>query len=257
MENTKSRLWISLAVYALWIAATLVGGQMLLGGETASLEQLVSQGIGWNFVVAIVVLLLAIVIFRWKDLAFDAPHSLARTMWFPLIILALISSPLLSTGMPTTTVVAFVGINTAMVGFSEEVMFRGIIFRALEERMRIWPAIILTSILFGSVHLGNVFITGDLFHAALQSTAAAMSGFIFMAILIRTGSIWPAIIYHFLWDYFLFLSGAASAQQGAEVAAPTGGWVIALPLLIALPNFLCALFLLRNVGKDDRGESHA
>lgn len=254
MEHTKSRIWISLGVYVIWIAITVFGGQLLLGGELGSLEALVANGVGWHFIAAIAVLLVAIVACRWKDMAFVAPHSLVRTLWFPVLFLCLIATVMLLTGVPPIGVVGFVALNTALVGFSEEVMFRGVIYRALEERMSVWPAIILTSLAFGAVHVANVLITGDLQAAALQAVAATMSGFIFMAIVIRTGSIWPAIVYHALWDFVLFIAGAANeptadAAQAASEALPGTPWAIALPLALALPNFLCALVLLRGVGK--------
>lgn len=80
-----------------------------------------------------------------------------------------------------------------------------------------------------------------------------MSGLIFIAIVIRTGSLWPAIIYHFLWDCMLFLMGTASPARPEGAADPeieaaiAGGGAVLIPLLIALPNFLCALVLLRKV----------
>lgn len=249
MEDAKSRIWISLAVFAVWSAVTRVGGQMLVSGDTGTLEEVVANGVGWHFVIAIGVLFAAIAGFRWKDMAFAKPKALVGTLWFPGIVLCALASIMLVTGLPPARVALFMAINTTLVGISEEVMFRGVIYRALEDRMRIWPAIILTCILFGSVHLANVFITGDLQSAALQSVAAAMSGLIFMAILIRTGSIWPAIIYHALWDFILFSAGASDpeAAQSAEPALEVGGAMLLLPFAIALPNFLFALVLLRKV----------
>lgn len=118
---------------------------------------------------------------------------------------------------------------------------------------KVWTAIIITTVLFGAVHVLNGFTTGEWGTAVLQAVAAGMSGLIFIAIVIRTGSLWPAIIYHFLWDCMLFLLGTASAARpeaaadsGTEAALERGGAVL-FPLLIALPNFLCALVLLRNV----------
>ncbi|CRI66277.1 hypothetical protein THIOKS12720003 [Thiocapsa sp. KS1] len=60
----------------------------------------------------------------------------------------------------------------------------------------IWPAILVTSLLFGGIHSLNVFTTGHLLTSVIQSGAALLSGLLFIAIRLRTGSLWPAIITH-------------------------------------------------------------
>lgn len=243
---------MSLLVYVVWIIITLLGARILTGGET-SLNELVSSGVGWHFAMAIAWLLLAAFLFRWSDLHFGKAHSLLRVLWFPSIYLLLFALGIGFTGMPAVSIVCFVVINTLMVGMSEEIMFRGVLFRAFEKAMPIWPAILLTSLLFGAVHALNGFITGDFGTAMVQSIAAAMSGLVFMAILLRTGSIWPAIIYHFLWDCLIFLmsvgANAGEVEAGAEVSS--GGTVLA-PILLNLPNMICALILLRRIDKGGR-----
>lgn len=151
----------SLAIYVLWIASTLFGARLIAGSDT-SLDELVSTGIGWHFGVAIALLLVAIVVFKWNDMHFTKPHSLGRVLWFPAIYLVLFAGGVTFLVAPPLSVVLFLAINTLMVGASEEIMFRGVLFRAFEKAMPIWPTIILTSVLFGAVHSLNVFITGEL-----------------------------------------------------------------------------------------------
>ncbi|MCJ1959889.1 CPBP family intramembrane glutamic endopeptidase [Novosphingobium mangrovi (ex Hu et al. 2023)] len=259
----KMRLVQSLGVYALWVLVTLLGAKWLLGGEEAGLEELVKNGIGWQFVGASALLLAAIAFFRWNDLKFTAPHAVFAVMWLPVVLLLAISSLIALTGFPSRTVTLYVLFNTFLVGFSEEVMFRGILFRALLESLRIWPAIIVTSLLFGAVHSLNGVNTGDWGGALLQSVTAAMSGMIFIAIVLRTGSIWPAIIYHWLWDGVIFLMGVAGATRGDPSAssppevAPLGAGAFVFPLLMVLPNFIWAMWLLRKVRRETACEEHA
>ncbi len=250
MAGTSHRFWISLIVLLAWGAATMFGAQWLAGGQETSLDDLVQQGIGWQFVAAIAILLIAIAIFRWKDIGFVEPHSLLRVMWFPSLYLVAFAAGIVWLGLPPLMTTLLVFVNTMMVGFSEEVMFRGVLLRASVERMSIWPAILLNMALFGGVHAFNGFITGNFDAAILQSIAAGMSGLVFIAILLRTGSIWPAIIYHGLWDFALFTVGLASAEaghggSGGEMPAYAGY----LPVILNLPNFLFALFLLRGIHK--------
>ena len=251
MSGTSNRFWISIAVLLLWGAATMFGAQILGGGEEISLDELVRQGVGWQFVAAIAILLAAIAIFRWRDIGFVRPHSLFRVMWFPCIYLLLFGAGIVYLGLPPLVTTLLVFLNTMMVGFSEEVMFRGVLFRASIERMSVWPAILLNMMLFGGVHAFNGFITGEFGAAIQQSFAAGMSGLVFIAIMLRTGSIWPAIIYHGLWDFALFTVGMASAASGGgEAAGELPAYAGYLPIVMNLPNFIFALILLRNIHKD-------
>lgn len=247
LDSTAKRIWISLAVTAAWVATTLFGARLITGGDT-SLDELVSTGIGWHFLVAIAILVVAIVVFKWNDIGFNKPHSVLRVLWFPAIYLVVFAGGLAVRGVPSMSVVFFVAINTIMVGASEEIMFRGVLLRAFDKAMSIWPAIILTTVLFGAVHSLNGFITGQFGPALIQSVAAGLSGLVFMAILIRTGSIWPGIIYHFLWDFLIFLLVSAAAPEAA--AADTGGMAMYGPILLSLPNVICAAILLRHVGRE-------
>jgi hypothetical protein len=85
----------------------------------------------------------------------------------------------------------------------------------------------------------------------MQSVPAAMGGILFVAIVIRTESIWPAIIYHWLWDCVLFvlLTGSQASGTEANPAAfdALGSAQTFLPIIMGLPNFICGLILLRNV----------
>ena len=109
---------------------------------------------------------------------------------------------------------------------------------------------------FGSIHSLNVFVTGDLKSALVQSAAAFLSGLMFIALRLRTGSLWPPIIVHALWDFATFMLGAAgdSAAHGnlpSEAATlPTASGLSALlPVLIVLPNAIYGLWLMRNIGR--------
>lgn len=247
----NTRIAISLVVYCLWIVVTLLGAKLLLGGEQVPLDEMVKNGIGWQFVAAAAVLVAAIFACKWNDLAFRPPHSIVRVIWFPALWLGLISMGLFVVGLPPGQMLAFILLNTLLVGFSEEVMFRGVLFRALLTQYRVWSAIIVSSILFGAVHILNVFNTGDLGGALMQSVPAGMSGILFVAIVIRTGSIWPAIIYHALWDCILFAmltgSQASGVEANPDALEALGPAEALLPVAMGLPNLICGLVLLRNV----------
>jgi membrane protease YdiL (CAAX protease family) len=144
----------------------------------------------------------------------------------------------LLSGLPPASVMIILAVNTFAVGFSEEMMFRGVLYRALARRLAFWPAIWITSILFGGIHLLNAFTTGDLTAATLQAITAFMSGVFFLTCVLRTGSILPSMLYHACWDFLLTVSTAGAARTGATEADMSGLAYVLPPLLLILPNFL-------------------
>lgn len=249
MKGTASRLWISLVIVVVYLVIAIQGANVLMAEGESSLVDLFMNGIGWHIVLGTTILLAAIAIFRWNDLRFGKPHSVVRVMWFPTIFLVGFTVGLIQLGFPPLAATLLLLVNAMLVGFAEEVLFRGIVFRALEERVSLWTAIIVTTLLFGAPHVFNVFITGELFMAAIQAAAAAFTGFVLIAMLIRTGSLWPGIIYHGLWDFLNYCIEARVTETGTELSLMSGWW----SLVWIGANGLFGLYLLRHE-KNRRGE---
>ena len=87
------------------------------------------------------------------------------------------------------------------VGFLEEVIFRGMLFKAMAEN-GIKSAVIVSSITFGMGHIINL-INGagaELLPNILQVIYAAAAGFMFVMIFYRSGSLIPCIVAHGLFN---------------------------------------------------------
>ncbi|GAA2872863.1 CPBP family intramembrane glutamic endopeptidase [Nonomuraea rubra] len=90
----------------------------------------------------------------------------------------------------------------AMIGFmaaaavTEEVIFRGILFRIVEERLGTWLALVLTAVLFGVMHLFNA-------HATLWGAIAIAieAGGMLAAAYAATRTLWLPIGLHFGWNF--------------------------------------------------------
>lgn len=81
------------------------------------------------------------------------------------------------------------------VAFFEESLTRGYALFRLTEAIGFWPAVILLSIVFGSGHLAN---RGE---SIFGVVAAGLFGVVIAYSIFRTGSLWWAIGFHFMWDY--------------------------------------------------------
>lgn len=147
------------------------------------------------------------------------------------------------------------------VGFSEELVFRGYIFTTFGERMPIWVAAIIMSVIFALFHF-----TLSGFNLAFVISVVAIS-FMFLSLRFATGSLWFAIGLHGAWDwtqtYVVGLSTTGSKHDPALVqisqAGPSfwvgGGQAIesgALFILIAFTVIACALVYAARVGKSPR-----
>lgn len=80
-------------------------------------------------------------------------------------------------------------------GFVEELMFRGVMFRWIEEFGGSWAALFITSALFGLVHMGNDNAT---WMSGL--TIAAVAGTLLGGAYMLTRSLWLPVGLHFGWN---------------------------------------------------------
>lgn len=105
------------------------------------------------------------------------------------------------------------------VGFLEEIIFRGFLFRGMAKN-NMTSAIIVSAITFGIGHIVNLLNGYDLLENILQIVYAVSVGFLLVFIFIRTGSLIPCIAFHSLNN---ILAGFGSAQILIELAGSEQG----------------------------------
>lgn len=98
----------------------------------------------------------------------------------------------------------------AMIGIAEELMCREwiqneFIKRFGDTRKGVYFSIILSSLIFGAIHLLNLFAGQTLLETILQVLQAVSSGFLFGAIYYRTGNIWSTIFLHGFYDFSIMM----------------------------------------------------
>lgn len=98
---------------------------------------------------------------------------------------------------------------------NEEIVFRGILYRLLEETFGTWAAVAVSGLVFGLAHLTNP-------HASLQGALAIalQAGILFAALYALTRSLWVVIGLHFAWNVVqgpllgIVVSGTAGEGRG-------------------------------------------
>jgi len=100
-------------------------------------------------------------------------------------------------------------------GIAEEIMFRGVLFRIVEEGLGTWAGLLVSALAFGAVHLGNP-------HATVWSglAIAIEAGVLFALVYHVTRSLWLCMGLHAAWNVM------EGPVFGASVSGlPPMGWV--------------------------------
>ena len=136
----------------------------------------------------------------------------------------------------------WLAVGTLMVGFNEEIVYRGLSLVAFRgagyKEVYVWLA---TSVLFGLLHGANIVLGQPLVPTLQQIGFAFVLGSVFYMVRRVTGSLVVLMILHALWDFGSFTWEGASAATGVGAAtlAATTTWAgvlvaVRLPLQIAL-----------------------
>lgn len=114
---------------------------------------------------------------------------------------------------------------TVLAAFVEEVLYRGLMLRALAPR-GVWRAAVVTALLFGVMHLLTAFAGSDLGVVVGRSVYAAAIGFAYAAYVLRTGLIWPVILVHALANFADLIDQEVLFQESAPTEADLIRWLI-------------------------------
>ncbi len=100
-----------------------------------------------------------------------------------------------------------------LIGYVEEMLFRGFLFKALIPKDGIVAAVVISSVTFGIGHLVNLLAGQATFETVVQVFFAISWGFLFTMVFYKSGSLLPCIVAHGLVDVFSkFGAGAESGD---------------------------------------------
>jgi len=238
----KRHPWIvSFASALLFLAVALVGTPIGNWIEISA-HLPTNSGILIQQLLLVIVSAMAVTLFGgWREAGFQKPIQFKAFLYAcpPLIgpIFLLFYSGIAATE-PIQIIMLIV--FTSMIGFAEEALCRGLMVQAFLSR-GILPAAIISSIIFGSMHLVNIFYGMSIGMALLYVVYAALIGFGFAAPYLRSGgAIWPLIIVHALYDFL----GKLGHGWGAQ-AQPTSSFEVVVRLVLAVLVGIYGFWLLR------------
>ena len=91
-------------------------------------------------------------------------------------------------------------VSMILVGFVEEMIFRGFLFKAMLGSGKAVPAIIVSAVTFGIGHIVNLFAGQASFETVMQVIFAIGWGFILTMAFYKSGSLIPCLIAHSMVD---------------------------------------------------------
>ena len=110
-------------------------------------------------------------------------------------------------------------LSMLLVGFIEELIFRGFLFRALLEREAPPVAVAISAVTFGVGHILNLLTGRGGLETLVQVAFAVAWGFLFTFVFYKSGSLLACIAAHGLVDVFSKFAAAESRAAYIYVAA--------------------------------------
>ena len=107
----------------------------------------------------------------------------------------------------------YAAVSMTLVGFVEELLFRGFLFKAMLRDGNVKAAVIVSSVTFGLGHILNLFTGQDLVETLNQVVFAVVVGFVFMFVFYKSGSLLPGILAH----SFIDASSVFASDEGSQL----------------------------------------
>ena len=141
-----------------------------------------------------------------------------------------------------------------VAGIGEEAMFRSLSIPIgmgfMKAQKKIWIVTILTSVVFGVMHLTNISGSADVGSTILQVAASTFTALFFCAIYLRSGSLVPCMAMHSIHDFFSFATSRVLSQSDGILTFGVT-WDMWVALLFAVLLGLAGLYMLRPVKHEE------
>lgn len=233
--RVRPRVWIGLVIYLAYVAVVFTV-QLFTGipytrfGDSG---QNLFLGAGLSLIIAAILLAITTTLLGWwRPALFDRHRAAHRwPIIAPAIMVVALILNLVSTDWGSYDGAFFAAsIVLLLVGFTEELTTRGLLLVGLRSRLsEVWVWLI-TSVLFGLMHLVNALSGQPIGPTITQVILAAGAGTIFYVLRRVTGSLIWAMILHGFWDFSTFAVG--HGEPGPLAAL--GGTIEIIAIILAL-----------------------
>lgn len=245
--KVRPRVWIGFAIWLGYLVLVFAiqistGIPYATWGESAGN---LFFGAGVSLIVATVLLTVTTSLLGWwRPALFERSRSRHRWPIFVPILIAIAALMNLAGTDWGAYSGAFFAASVALllVGFTEELVNRGLLLTALRSRLSEGWVWFLTSALFALSHLVNILLGAPDAGTVTQVFAAFLGGTAFYILRRTTGSLIWAMVLHGLWDFSVFATGVGHAGDIAAIATVVN-------LVAGLLGLLCVVFVIRGANE--------
>ncbi|GIO45145.1 CPBP family intramembrane glutamic endopeptidase [Paenibacillus apis] len=207
MKIFKNPYWPAIGVAVLCTFFTALGSAIaeITGVEEAAAYLIMAGGVAVSALLGLLFMKRSGNAMRQYGFRLPDRNGIGQVwMYVPLLLLEL--APILIYGLhfnkqPIIYVVLL--LFTLLVGFNEELYFRGLVFGCLN-RISTKTAIIGSSVIFGALHSVTALSGKNMGLVLLQVGFAFLAGLVLVQILVLTKSLWPGILWHIVHNFLSF-----------------------------------------------------
>ena len=245
---------IVVLLYGLWFIAPIFIYPERVGKAPAPHVTEVEAIIGeWKNQIILVIALTGIVALLgwWQETGFRMWHKgTLKFALFPLILVAVIFGGLaMAMGQTTHLLLGTTNMQqllaliavALMVGFTEETMFRGILQYGATWRFKPLLGPVIAALVFGLFHFVNLIGGQSMALTVPQVVHAAADGFMYGALRLITGSLYPVMLLHGVWD---LLISAVHAQLQVSTGVPQASADPGISVIQYAPGLLYGGFVM-------------
>lgn len=234
---------IAVGYGAYFLVAEIIAGvdYDTIGDTTSNVVKAIVIPVG---VATVLVALVATLLGWWRPALFETAAGPKWRWLVPALMIASIVVSLATAdwGVKGAGFVTMLLIGTLFVGFSEEMVFRGLALVGLRGGMSETWVWFLSSLLFGLVHGLNLFFGQPLGPTFQQIIFAFVFGSVFYVIRRASGTLILCMVIHWFWDFSTFMRTGEDTTGTSLLAGFFGSWLSYAAAIIA---FVILVRLLR------------
>lgn len=163
--------------------------------------------------------------FSWQAIGFRRLDC-KQLLWFlPAIMVLIAMWVVFLSGLARASLSAaqwqlftLVGFTTLLVGFGEEIMYRGIVLHAFLTTGRVRWAMLVSAIAFSLLHAVNFLGGYPLQAVPIQLLNTFQFGFFFAPLMLKLNNILPLILFHWLWDFVQLVAEPSLVDEQTTTA---------------------------------------
>ncbi|GHU72768.1 hypothetical protein AGMMS49992_09430 [Clostridia bacterium] len=208
-KTRKHPVILSILLALIPVVFMSAAGTAIAITEASDENSLIFQGIAAGLSALVGLLLVKALKHPYSEVGFSPlRRGSFKTVLFciPFIAIEMASIVLMPTNILNGTRLAIIIVFTLLVGLNEELFFRGLMLRVLQQ-IGVKKAIIISSVIFGAGHAATALSGVSPQYVVLQIVFAFLFGFVAAEFAMITKSILPMIAWHFVHDLIGFIVG--------------------------------------------------